>query len=663
MVRGRSLLQEIGIVVLLCAVAPASALARTSPPPVPACFSEVGICQGVPLKSAIGAVKLTSAPHGLFKLTGPAPLQTTEPVACGDLGCLFNHLDWIIGGGIVKKGCQTNTTSCEVQITPGADFWVPVVVNQNDFPKALFLLWTPAGAHTISGKITVRDCSDTCKLSPVPGVTVNAKGPDGSGSATTGSNGTYEISVPHGNGYEVTPSFKDVKFTPPHVRVDVTHDVKGVDFRAESPCEQSASDIAAAASDSNPCQRLYTLTLTAWLPYNSVADPYTGATVAAGNNYPIDSKSLFSSLSFGYLGTDAYPPCLGDQLIKTFTETRPDMTWRARFLGSGVRTIPASGGLGSVSVPIAWNGATDKAELRLTSVRPGTLQRQYDYNLQGSMGSCRQPITRQVTPTVRATITSDNSFAIDVSWPIPYQPYEDIADVKDFGDTLVAPLTKSAQKTLEDKLNQIPGYKGLPTYVKGKIKDYAVSIAERGGAAAAIATVKQALKNVVTFLANKTPPPIKYGKKALEILRKASYGSADLRIVGSFSTREPIPPLLAGSTTLRISSDGDAFPSFGVTVARPQGLVPWESNQSTTVTKTNFPDAYSGLPNVVNDAITETGPESNLQGGPSADVILRSLDTLRNITPPLIRPFVGPALVGNPTGTRMISFTFPGQRS
>jgi hypothetical protein len=32
-----------------------------------------------------------------FELTGPAPLQTTAPVACGDAGCLYNHLNWSSG--------------------------------------------------------------------------------------------------------------------------------------------------------------------------------------------------------------------------------------------------------------------------------------------------------------------------------------------------------------------------------------------------------------------------------------------------------------------------------------------------------------------------------------------------------------------------------------
>jgi len=116
---------------------------RTTPPPVPACYSGTGECHGVFLKSAIGATQDLNAKEGRFDLTGPAPLQTTKPVACGELGCLYNHLNWSVGeGGKSATGCQPNETTCTVETAPGAAEWVPVLVNQNDFPVALFLLWS-----------------------------------------------------------------------------------------------------------------------------------------------------------------------------------------------------------------------------------------------------------------------------------------------------------------------------------------------------------------------------------------------------------------------------------------------------------------------------------------------------------------------------------------
>jgi len=115
----------------------------TKPPPVPACYSGTGECHGIFLKAEIGATQDLNAKEGVFALTGPGPKQTTTPVSCGDAGCLYNHLNWSIGeGGSSQTGCQPNETSCTVKTTPGGTEWVPVLVNQNDFPVALFLLWS-----------------------------------------------------------------------------------------------------------------------------------------------------------------------------------------------------------------------------------------------------------------------------------------------------------------------------------------------------------------------------------------------------------------------------------------------------------------------------------------------------------------------------------------
>ena len=129
----------------LVTVPSAASASATRPPKVPACYSSTGSCEGIFLKAAIGATKETSASHGVFHLTGPAPKQFTTPVSCGDAACLYNHLNWVVGPGARSTtGCQPNTTTCSVKIAPGSSHWVPVLVNQNDYPVALFLLWAPS---------------------------------------------------------------------------------------------------------------------------------------------------------------------------------------------------------------------------------------------------------------------------------------------------------------------------------------------------------------------------------------------------------------------------------------------------------------------------------------------------------------------------------------
>ena len=205
---------------------PAGALARTTPPPVPDCATVASFCLGVQLKSAIDPAPLTAAHDGVFTLTGPKPLQTKAPASCGDAGCIYNHLDWHVGtGGVVKSGCAANATTCSVTVAANGPEWVPVVVTENDYPQAFFLVWRVAGSKTISGTITKAG-------KPLAGVAVRARGPHGAGSGVTGTNGRYEVGVPKGNGYEVGPAGKGT-FTPKHRTVNVTGDVGGQDFRAE----------------------------------------------------------------------------------------------------------------------------------------------------------------------------------------------------------------------------------------------------------------------------------------------------------------------------------------------------------------------------------------------------------------------------------------------
>ena len=70
-----------------------------------------------------------------FKLQGPAPLQSTKPVACGDLGCVYNHLNWFVGGGKVVAGCDVNQSTCSVIVPPPPGRTVPPT---SPFAFALF---------------------------------------------------------------------------------------------------------------------------------------------------------------------------------------------------------------------------------------------------------------------------------------------------------------------------------------------------------------------------------------------------------------------------------------------------------------------------------------------------------------------------------------------
>jgi len=120
-----------------------------APPPVPACYhSSGGPCEGIFLKSAVGISRITTAGKGgVISLKGPAPLQFKKSVSCGDAGCLYNHLNRVIGAGAtVVAGCGTNQTTCKVRVLRGSSAWASVLVNQNDYPRSLFLLWlSPRG--------------------------------------------------------------------------------------------------------------------------------------------------------------------------------------------------------------------------------------------------------------------------------------------------------------------------------------------------------------------------------------------------------------------------------------------------------------------------------------------------------------------------------------
>jgi len=142
--------------------------------------------------------------NGIFKLTGPAPLQWTHWVACGDAGCVFNHLDWNYAQGIAVSGCATNTSTCKVRITTHQYAWTPVYVRQNAYPPLIFLLWNSGKTGgTISGYVREKNMQGAQQ--GVPGVSIGASGSRGSGGAVTDWSGYYTMNVPVGS-YKVVPS-------------------------------------------------------------------------------------------------------------------------------------------------------------------------------------------------------------------------------------------------------------------------------------------------------------------------------------------------------------------------------------------------------------------------------------------------------------------------
>jgi len=169
------------------------------PPPVPSYWytgsEEMGIPGG-------GTVMLFTHPdkEGVFRLTGPEPLQTSNSVACGSTACVYNHLDWSMSGGEVKAGCGANTTTCDVKVAPLGKSWTGVMNRQNNEAPLIFLLWNsdqPGG--TISGYVQDEDHQG------VPGASVTATGPSGGTRTVQAGTGFYAINVKAGD-YLVVPS-------------------------------------------------------------------------------------------------------------------------------------------------------------------------------------------------------------------------------------------------------------------------------------------------------------------------------------------------------------------------------------------------------------------------------------------------------------------------
>ena len=181
------------------AAAPLPRGTTPKPPPVPTYWYTGSEDMNIP---GGGTVELFTHPdkNGVFRLTGPAALQTSKSVACGEEACVYNHLDWSVMGGVVVSGCGANTTSCDVKVGPRGSTWAGVINRQNNEAPLIFLLWNsdqPGG--TISGYVQDEDHQG------VPGASVTATGPSGGTSVVQAGTGFYAIDVKAGD-YKVVPS-------------------------------------------------------------------------------------------------------------------------------------------------------------------------------------------------------------------------------------------------------------------------------------------------------------------------------------------------------------------------------------------------------------------------------------------------------------------------
>lgn len=188
----------------------AHAANNVAPPPVDACYSQAGYCNGAFMKSAVAPTLVTTPlaeddMWATFTFTSPsAGINTTTPVACGDAGCLYNHYDWNAYAQFppyyqVVSGCGTDQDTCTVRIPRGSANWVPMVASLNDYPTALWLMFAPAaGLGIVQG--TVSDGLGH----PVAGATVTITGPGTNASGLSGSDGSYSWQVHSGQNYVVT---------------------------------------------------------------------------------------------------------------------------------------------------------------------------------------------------------------------------------------------------------------------------------------------------------------------------------------------------------------------------------------------------------------------------------------------------------------------------
>jgi hypothetical protein len=522
-------------------------------------------------------------------------------------------------------------------------------------------------AYPVSGTVQVSNCGDSSCSPPKPleGALVTAKALDpGMGAtATSAVDGTWSMNLAPGS-YSLVPSHEEDEFDPSQLEVGVTGVTKEQNFTV-CVAEASGASVARTSPKTEPCKRRYTFTLGAWIPQASVADPIVGSDVYTGASFPNSSTSFFHFAG----GQDTYPPCLPESLAKDYAKDRVDVLWRARFTGSGNRTPQF--GLGNVSVPVAYDGAGHQVELvGAPFVRPGTMNRAYDWMVKGGSTVSTCNVTLPTTATVDVKVATKNEFKIEASWGVPFTAYPSPGDVHDITTSIKAiPTTDDAIDAL---LKDNKKYADAPKIEKTKIREWTKVLAGTLGLKKGIKAIDAAIAEGKDLLLNSTPPVIKGAEKvsdaAAKAMSKLSYGSADVIIRGVLKNTEPQPPLLAGQTTLTITEETDDWPSFSLFVERSQAadtILPWVASTSSTVVENS---TFGSLPeNVLTDGTT-FAQEVELAGGPGAKLKLAgALNILDNVThkfvPGAAAAILPPIIEGKDTQKRTITWRFPGAHS
>jgi hypothetical protein len=263
MIRRLSVVALIAVLVSLVAGLVANAGQTETIPPVPDCFTQgtgYGSCSGIEIPTGAAVTKmLVENKKSDFYLIGPAPLDSTKAVACGDEGCVYHHLNWVLGAGAsAQRGCGVNQSFCDVKVAPGSG-WVPVYVRQDNDTAILYAIWNTGkkGDGVITGYITDK------QKNGVAGVAVDAYGEGDargqSGQAVSGDRGYYSMEVKAGT-YKVIPSGgiggkQKPKFVPEDAERTVAVDGKAqADFQS-----QTGLDIAITLSSTSVAADGYTV--------------------------------------------------------------------------------------------------------------------------------------------------------------------------------------------------------------------------------------------------------------------------------------------------------------------------------------------------------------------------------------------------------------------
>jgi hypothetical protein len=227
-------------------VAPAIAQRATNPPPLPSCFktgSGFGTCQGnvIPGGGTITKLAAPNAGEDRFMLTGPAPLQSTEPVVCNNGICLYHHLDWVLGAGASRvSGCLENQTRCLVRVS-ASPRWTPVYVRQDNEAPIVFALFDGRAIVELSGTVFEHKCVTERRQcggqepTPARDEAVEVQGSRKRYQEFSRDNGTWSVKVPTGN-YTVYLKNRFADQIKPDVRhVHAEHDESKLDYSICDP--------------------------------------------------------------------------------------------------------------------------------------------------------------------------------------------------------------------------------------------------------------------------------------------------------------------------------------------------------------------------------------------------------------------------------------------